>query len=284
MRPRVMIGRFMIRFGKLIQSFAVSVMRPDDLMVFSRQSYAEPKSVEHWTRNTFVNSGLTTGEKALLSKVPVRRGRLLLLDVGGGREAIPLAQMGFDVTGVDFVPQMISRAIDHAARCGLKLTGIVQEKSRLNVPEATYDAAWLSAGMYSSIPTRARRIGLLKRIWAALKPGRYVVCEFQKSDAQAFSRKREFIRRGFTFLTLGNFWYERGDTLWLDQEFIHAFSSEGELRFEVERGGFEVVHMDFGQNGFRGGAVLKKAPHAPKTDDRETSFGTSQIEKTDVNT
>jgi len=253
----------MIRFGKLIQSLAVSVMRPDDLMVFSRQSYAEPRSVEYWTRNTFVNSGLTAGEKALLSKVPFRCGRLLLLDVGGGREAIPLAQMGFDVTGVDFLLQMITRAIDNAARCGLKLTGIVQEKSRLSVPEATYDAAWLSAGMYSSIPTRSRRIGLLKRIWAALKPGGYVVCEFQTSSDPAFSRKRESIRRAFTFLTLGNFWYERGDMLWLDQEFIHAFSSEGELRFELEQGGFEVVHMDFGQKGFRGGAVLRKRSSYP---------------------
>ena len=36
-RPRITFARFLIRLGKLIESLAVMVMRPDDLIEFSRR-------------------------------------------------------------------------------------------------------------------------------------------------------------------------------------------------------------------------------------------------------
>ncbi|MBW1887914.1 MAG: hypothetical protein JRI52_06130, partial [Deltaproteobacteria bacterium] len=112
MRPRIILGRFLIRLGRFINSLAVVVMRPDDLVEFGRQTYANPESVENLCRVETVDLGLTSDETGLLEKTPLKKGRLLLLGVGGGREAIPLARMGFDVTGVDFVRDLVERSIE----------------------------------------------------------------------------------------------------------------------------------------------------------------------------
>lgn len=48
MRPRVALGRFLVRLGRFIESLAVVVMRPEDLVAFSRERYARPGSVDEW--------------------------------------------------------------------------------------------------------------------------------------------------------------------------------------------------------------------------------------------
>ncbi|MCK4823612.1 class I SAM-dependent methyltransferase [bacterium] len=258
MRPRLIFGLFLIRFGRFIQSLAVMVMRPDDLVEFSQQNYAGPKNVESWGRKELVDSGLSSDEMALLEKVPIKEGQLLVLCVGGGREAIYLAKMGFSVTGVDFVPGMIKTTIKNAAQRGLRIGGFVQEVSKLEGPEGSFDIVWLSAAMYSCVPTRKRRLEMLKRIRRALRSEGYFLCQFHYGTRNVFSRKVEVARKIFAFLTLGNLWYEKGDMLWGNAEFIHAFSSENELRSEFEEGGFETIHIDISREKVRGGAVLKK--------------------------
>ena len=261
MRARIAFGRFLIRLGNFMKSLAVVVMRPDDLVEFNREEYASPKSVESWSVKGLVDSGLDQDEATLLEKLPLREGRLLLLGVGGGREAISLAQMGFDVTAVDFVPEMVERASENAAQQGVKIEGLVQEISRLDVPAGSYDVGWLFAAMYSSIPTRRRRVEMLRRITMALRPGGYFLCQFLYKTRGNFSRQKSLARKAIAFVTLGNLWYEEGDMLWSNAEFIHAFPSEKELRSEFEAVGFEIVHIHIPEaEGFtRGRAVLKKS-------------------------
>lgn len=258
MRPRVIFGRFLIRVGRFIQSLALMVMRPDDLVEFSRQTYARDRIVEDCGREDLMYSGLHPDETALLARLPIKGGRLLLLGVGGGREAIPLARMGFEVTGVDFVPEMVEKARENAARSRIKIEGVVQEISRLDVPAGSYDVVWFSAAMYSCVPTRDRRVEMLQRIGKALIPGGHCVCQFHWDTRAGSPRTWELARKVVAFLTLGNLWYEKGDMLWYNIEFIHAFSSEDELRSEFEGGGFEVVHIRSAEELFRGGAVLRR--------------------------
>lgn len=204
--------------------------------------------------------GLYPDEMALLEKVPLKQGRVLLLCVGDGREAISLVRMGFEVTGVDFVPEIVEKAKNNAVRCGLRFEGLVQEISKLEVPAGSYDLVWLSVAMYSCVPTRRRRVKMLKRIRRALRPEGHFLCQFHFDTRAGFSRRGELIRRTFAFFTLGNLWYEKGDMLWNDLEFLHAFSSEEELRSEFEEGGFRVVHIHTPERGMRGGAVLRNGP------------------------
>jgi SAM-dependent methyltransferase len=255
---RIRLARFMIRFGRFIQSLALMVMRPDDLVEFSRQTYDKKSHVESWSSDEIIESGFDPNEAALLEKIPLKDGKLLLLGVGGGREAIYLARKGFEVTGVDFSEGMVRSALENAKKRGITISGLVKEISQLDVPENSYDIVWLSSAMYSSIPTRKRRLMMLKRISKALKPKGYFICQFHWDERLNDSPKGDFIRKILAFLTIGNLWYEKGDMLWHNIEFIHAFSSDQELRSEFKEAHFNVEHVQIPEETMKGCAVLIK--------------------------
>jgi SAM-dependent methyltransferase len=259
MHVRVSLARTLLRLGAFVQSLAVVVMRPDDLVEFSRQSYDNPQSVTAWAEDELVDSGLNADELNLLAEVPATMGNLLLLGVGGGREAIPLARMGFRVTGVDYVAAMVDRARENAARRGVSIEGLVQEISRLDVQAGAYDIVWLSRAMYSSVPTRARRVGMVRRITRALKPGGFLICQFHRPPVPRPPGRGGFVRRVIAACTLGNLAYEEGDMLWGNIEFLHTFASEDAIRSELEEGGLSVMLIQTSQTSTRGGAVCRKS-------------------------
>jgi ubiquinone/menaquinone biosynthesis C-methylase UbiE len=256
------LGRFLIRGGRFIQSLAVSLLKPDDLVGLSQQTYAGGESVDNWNYPEIVDSGLGPVEKVLLEKVPLKKGRVLDLGMGGGREAIALSRLGYEVTGVDFVPEMAKKAEENAKKRGIKISCIAgQDISKLQVPDNYYDIVWFSEAMYSAVPTRKRRVEMLKRLQKTLKPGGYCVCQFTTNTGYTFSPTAVLLRKIAAFLTLGNFGYEKGDLIWGNNEFAHAFLSENDTIPEFEEaGGFEVVsvHSDKANNSLRAGAVLKK--------------------------
>lgn len=259
MKPRIAFGRFLIRIGRFIQSLAVTVMRPEELVEVSRQKYARSDTINSWGEKDWLNLGLGTDEVTLLEKIPSKKGRVLILGVGGGREAIQLARLGYEVTGLDFIPEMVEKARENASRRGVNIEGIVQEFSELDVPAEFYNIVWISEVMYSCVPTRKRRVEMLKRIRRALRPGGYFVCQCSWNPNNG-TRKGELLRRTFTLLTLGNFWYEKGDALWGNMEFVHTFTSEDEFRSEVKEGGFEVFYFHIPRNrkGWSGRTILRK--------------------------
>jgi 2-polyprenyl-3-methyl-5-hydroxy-6-metoxy-1,4-benzoquinol methylase len=124
-RLYIFVRAFFMRLGEFLKSLTVVVMRPDDLIELSHQTYAQPQRVAGWSERDLVNPGLRPGEMLLLKQVPQTGDRLLLLGVGGGREAIPLARMDFTVTGVDFIPAMVEQVKTNAARCGVNIKGLV---------------------------------------------------------------------------------------------------------------------------------------------------------------
>ena len=259
MSVRINLGHGLLRMGAFVQSLAVVVMNPDELIEFSRQSYAKPQNLAGWVEDDIVDSGLSDDENDLIAAVPAKTGDLLLLGVGGGREAIPLARMGFRVTGVDYVPAMVSRAKENAARRGVSIEGLVQEMSQLEVRAGAYDVVWLSRAMYSCVPTRARRVKMVRRIVRALKPGGLFLCQFHWHTGSRLRGKSNFVRRIVAACTLGNLAYETGDMLWGNIEFVHEFSSEDAIRSELEEGGLSVVRIQTDQKNLRGGAVCRNS-------------------------
>jgi len=65
-------------------------------------------------------------------------------------------------------------------------------------------------------------------------------------------------------VSMGNLKYEKGDRLRTKVGFIHAFSSEDELRSEFEEGGFKIIHIykpretDKSRALWEGSAILQK--------------------------
>jgi cyclopropane fatty-acyl-phospholipid synthase-like methyltransferase len=262
MRIRVMIANSLIILGGFIRSLAIMTMKPDDLVAYSRQSYSTPSMLKMWSDEKLISSALNPMEQVLLEKLPVRKGRLLLLGVGGGREAIPLTELGFSVLGVDFVPEMIAATQRNAAERGLSIATLLQEISQLDVPPHSCDVVWLSTAMYSCIPTVRRRVDLLKkRVWNCLKPGGYVVLQFFCGKTKASRPVAGFLKKTFAVLTWGNTEYEHGDVLWEYAEFTHVFSSEDEIKSELTCTGFNLFHIHFGKDDYQGAALLQKPLH-----------------------
>jgi ubiquinone/menaquinone biosynthesis C-methylase UbiE len=257
MPARVALARFLIRLSSFIESLTTSVMRPDDLIEYSRATYTQPENIASLSQADQAARGLYPYEVALLEAVPIRKGSLLVLGVGGGREAIPLARMGYTVTGLDFVPDLVRRARENALSQGLQIAGAVQEISRLDMPAASFDVIWLGSTMYSCVPTRSRRLAMLRRVRAALVPGGYFVCQFHWYPCSQESGKGPLIRKAVAYLTLGNRGLESGDMLLNNQEFIHSFGSEDSLRAEFSGGGFEIVRLHLPEGTRFGGAVLR---------------------------
>ena len=258
MNFRIKFARFLLRLGSFIQSLPVVVMKPDDLVEFSRQSYSKPQDVESWSEASLVDSGLSPDEQALIDDIPLKEGKLLLLGVGGGREAIVLAKRGFEVTGVDFIPSMVEQAKVNAAQRNVIIEGCVQEISNLDIPKNSHDVVWISRSMYSCIPTRTRRVAMVQRIYRSLNPGGYFVCQFHWDPRASASSKATFLRRLIALFTFGNYSYESGDFLWLNVEFLHAFSVEEEIRSELEEGGFGSIKVKISQIHPRAGAICQK--------------------------
>jgi SAM-dependent methyltransferase len=260
MRPRIILARFLRRLGRFISSLALMVMRPDDLVEFSRQTYADSGQVNHFASSETVDRGLIPLEKEILEKISLTQGKVLVLGLGGGREAIPLAKMGFSVTGVDFIPELVELARENAAKHGVQIEARVGELTQLALPPSTFDLVWLSDRMYSCIPTRERRINMLKKMHAALRPGGWFACMFYWYTIPGFSPPMEFLRKVFAYLSLGNLSYEPGDVLHGEIEFIHRFDNESDLDAEFTAGGFEVIHPYlFRPVEHRGAALLHKA-------------------------
>jgi SAM-dependent methyltransferase len=258
MTPRVFLAKGMIRLGRLLQSLALMVMKPDDCVEFGRLSYAQPDSIEGWAKTALIDGGWTPEEEDLIRGIPLRAADVLVLGVGGGRDAIPFAQAGHRVTGVDFIKSMTDKAAANARQRGLALTGVVQEISRLDFPAESFDLIFLSASMYSSVPTRSRRVAMLDRFRGILKPGGYFACQLSWKSPLRLRPEAELIKKLVAAATLGCLGYEDGDELWENVEFQHFFSSREALEAEFAAGGFEVVKLQFPEGDFRAGAVLRK--------------------------
>jgi len=236
-------------------------MRPEDLIELTRSSYANPDLVEEWSAPPLVDEGLNSDEVHLLERMPVRAGRLLLLGIGGGREAVAFAQMGFEVTGVDFVPEMVAHAKANARRHHVEIEGLVQDISDLELAQASFEVVWFSTDGYSFIPTRRLRISMLQRLHHALQPGGCVVCQFSWNPYGAtYSPRRQRLGSLVAILIGGNREFEDGDRLFGGLEFIHSFQSEPELCSEFESAGFSLHYLSVGEETCMDGAILVKGP------------------------
>jgi tellurite methyltransferase len=67
-------------------------------------------------------------------KVYTDRGTLLDVGCGQGRNAIPLAQMGYEVTGIDVSKVGVQQMVDAARRKNISVQGIVDDIYNFSYP------------------------------------------------------------------------------------------------------------------------------------------------------
>jgi len=98
--------------------------------------------------------------------------------------------------------------------------------------------------MYSSIPTRKRRIAFLRRAQTLLKDDGFFYLEFTTRDSRRGDHRKFLVKKWLAVLCGGNRDLEKGDVL-LTGHYFHHFNKESEFLAEIEESGFRVIELDF---------------------------------------
>ena len=118
-------------------------------------------------------------------------GPILELAVGTGRLAIPLAEAGHHVTGVDLDPAMLDRARAriHGAAGEDRLTLVEANIVGLRLPDAgRFGLAFIALNSLLVLPTRAAQRAALKAMADHLAPGGLAVADVWLPDADDLAR------------------------------------------------------------------------------------------------
>ncbi len=109
-----------------------------------------------------------------------KKGKLLDIGCGQGRDAIALARMGFEVTGIDHSKVGIQQLNAVAKREGLSLVVQVEDLYEFYGYDE-YDFILLDSMFHFEKKEREQETQLLKQIMSSMKPGAQVVICIQKT-------------------------------------------------------------------------------------------------------
>lgn len=174
----------------------------------------------------------------LKTKLGLQPGqRFLDLTCGPGLYAVPLAQFGCQITGVDFGPASLAYARELAEREGVTTTCqfIEQDIRTWLVEQATerkYDAAAILYGQLAVFPRHEAEM-ILAQTARLLKPGARLCLELLNPDR--VDKKNN------------TWWFTDETGLWGDGPFLHLGERfwDADNRTSIER--FQVLHLETGQ-------------------------------------
>ena len=105
-------------------------------------------------------------------------GRVLCLAEGEGRNAVWLAERGFDVTGIDLASLGLEKAQRLAAERGVRLTTEVADLATYDLGVAAWDGI---VSIFAHVPPDVRR-RVHAQVPTALKPGGVLLLEAYRPD------------------------------------------------------------------------------------------------------
>jgi predicted O-methyltransferase YrrM len=132
--------------------------------------------IERWNRMLTSNSPRINRQpnRFLVEMVKGRKpGRALDVGMGQGRNALWLAQQGWETTGYDPAEKAVALARETAAKAGVKLNTVIAKDSDFDMGTAKWDLILLS---YVEIRENA------EKVLRALAPGGLVVAEYFHAD------------------------------------------------------------------------------------------------------
>ena len=133
--------------------------------------------IERWNRVLTSNSPrINWRPNAFLVEMVRGRkpGRALDVGMGQGRNALWLAQQGWDTTGYDPAEKAVALAKDTAAKAGIKINTVISKDSDFDMGVAKWDLVLLC---YVEIRDNA------EKVIRALAPGGIVVAEYFHQDS-----------------------------------------------------------------------------------------------------
>lgn len=224
------------------------VKDPESSLRAVAQKFNEEEEVRYYSQQAF--EGLDEKERGFVGRHMQRRGRVLNIGCGPGREAFALAELGFEVIGIDVAPRMIEAAGRIAASRGQEIRFEVKSATNLDYHPHSFDYVFMSEGIYSLIPTRDLRIDVLRKIGKLLAPDGILLFSALYRRASILSRVSLYnVFRRIAMRYLGRRLHaEPGDTLvrYVSPAskastlcYVHLFAGAGEVREEVSSAGLD---------------------------------------------
>lgn len=215
------------RVGDAYLYLAAGLLRQDDLKTASRMYWRG-----YGTSADDVDAGLELSERRIYDSLLRPSDRVLLVGCGAGRDLLALRELGYQVTGLDPMPELITQARGHLARRGLTAEvreGFV-ETADIN---DRYDVVVLAGCCYSYVPRSASRVATLERIKSHVsEEGRIVVTYLGSTARSPFSLQ---MTRTVGYLARVDWRAEQGDS------FTRGYTVPCLLRYEHLFGPGEVA-------------------------------------------
>lgn len=122
-------------------------------------------------------------------------GRALELAVGTGRVALPLAERGITVEGIEGSAAMVERM--HAKPGGESIRTVVGDMADVAVT-GTFHLAYLVFNTLFNLPSQARQVDCFRNVAKVLEPGGLFVVECFIQDLTEFDRGQRVATRALT--------------------------------------------------------------------------------------
>jgi SAM-dependent methyltransferase len=116
-------------------------------------------------------------------------GRALELGIGTGRIAIPLAQRGVDVHGIDLSEAMVARL---RAKPGAERIGVTIGDFATATVDGTFSLAYLVFNTIGNLTTQDEQVACFQNVASHLEHGGRFVIELAVPDLQALPRGETF--------------------------------------------------------------------------------------------
>lgn len=181
-------------------------------------------------------------------------GKLIDLPCGNGRLSIPMALLGYEVTGVDFSQTLVEEARSKAKAYKCK-TNFIKADMRELTCKSEFDGAFCMGNSFGYFD-RAGTTTFLKTVGKSLKPkARFIMESFMVAECFLVNgSEREWLQRGDMYMLVENNYDCRNSTVESKYVFIengkeetrlatHWVYTTGELCQILEEAGFTVDEL-----------------------------------------
>lgn len=146
----------------------VDLGRAELLQEAMAAKYNQEQEIRYFSEQ--VKEGLDEIERSLVNGPMAKRGRVLDVGCGGGREAIALAKLGYGVVGIDIASRMIETAQKNASQEGLGIVFMTLAAHEVTRRLGSFDYVFTTPGFYQCLPTKKLRIRTLQALASVLEP------------------------------------------------------------------------------------------------------------------
>ena len=132
--------------------------------------------------NESATKGLRKWESKVVKEHFPRKGKVLDIGCGGGREAIPLAKLGYEVFAVDVADKQIEIAKENAQREQVQITFAQSDGVSIPFRDARFDVIVLWVQVLGNMPSRTEQLRLLQSCKDSLAPAGLVSASVHERD------------------------------------------------------------------------------------------------------